>query len=437
MSSVAIGIIALAAFIVIIFIGVPVNVAMMFCGVFFSFFLMRTPKSAIVFLSDAFTTIFTSYTNAVAPMFILMGNLAAESALGDDLFDCFEKLIGHQKGGLASATQVACAIFGAICGSSAATTALMARVAYPQMKKYNYKDTISSGGIASGSALAILIPPSLALISYGIAAEASISKLLLGGILCGVVLMLLFILTIRIWCIFDKDVAPVSKKYSGKERWYAVRHGGLIEILFVFALSMGGMFAGWFTPTEAGAVGIVGMLLISIIFKRFTLGVAWRALRDTLVMSGMLYVLMAGATCFGKLFTISGIPAAIGNLVTTFNMSSFGVILIITIIYLILGCFIDAIPLTLLMTPVFLPTVKLAGFDEIWFGVYVVLVVGMGSVTPPVGMSCYIFTGICKDVPLMTVFKGSIPYVAAYLVMCILLGVFPGIATWLPNMILA
>ena len=435
-STLMVGVIAFAAFLVLVFLGLPVNASMMICGTFFSIGLMRTPKAAFAFLSDSFLQTFSGYTTAVCPMFILMGNIAAEAQLGDDLFDAFRALIGHRRGGLASATQVACAVFGAICGSSAATVALMGRVAYPQMKRYKYKDTISCGGIASGSSLAILIPPSLALISYGIAAEASIGKLLLGGILTGIVLMVLFIITIQIWCAVDPEAGPASRKFNGKEKWRAIRNGGLIEIFLVFALSMGGMFAGWFTPTEAGAVGSAGMIIVTLIFKRFSLKVLWHSIRDTITMSGMLYVLMTGSSTFGKLFTVSGIPAAIGSLVTTSQMSSFMIILLITIIYLVLGCFVDAIPLVLLMTPIFLPTVRIAGFNEIWFGCYVVVIVGMGGVTPPVGMSCYILGGMLKDVPLMTIFKGSVPYVIAYFVMAIVLALVPGIATWLPNLIM-
>ena len=436
MSGVTVGIIALIVFLILLFLDVPVNVAMMFCGVVFSLPLVRMKFTAIAFLSDSFFNSFTSYTTSVMPMFLLMGSLAAESRLGDDLFDCFAALIGHRKGGLASATMVACAAFGAICGSASATTALMSRVAYPQMKKYNYKNTLSCGGITAGASLSILIPPSMSLITYGITANTSISKLLMGGLLTGIVLMIVFIIVIKIWTIFDPTVAPASRKFNAKERWRAVRNGGIIEILIVFALSMGGMFAGWFTPTEAGVVGVAGMLIVSIIFKRFSLLVLWNAILDTLIMSGMMYVMMVGATCFGKLFTISGIPVAIGNLAASAHLSGFGIVMLVTLIYLILGCFIDAVPLILLMTPIFLPVIEMAGFDSVWFGCYVVVVISLGAITPPVGMGCYTCGGIVREVPLTTIFKGAVPFVVGFVVMCVLLALFPGIANWLPSMLI-
>ena len=436
MSGVTIGILAVIAFLILLFIDVPVHVAMMVCGVVFSVFLVRTKSSVLTYMTDAFFSSFTSYTTSVMPMFLLMGSLAAESRLGDDLFDCFAALIGHRKGGLASATMVACTIFGAICGSAAATTALMSRVAYPQMKKYNYKETLSCGGISAGSALSILIPPSMSLIMYGITANASISKLLMGGILTGIVLMVVFIVVIKIWTIVDPQVAPASRKFSGKERWIAIKNGGIIEIILVFALSMGGMFAGWFTPTEAGVVGVAGMFIVSLIFKRFNLKVLWNAVLDTLIMSGMMYVMMVGSTCFGKLFTISGIPTAIGTLATNAHMSSFGIVMMVTLIYLILGCFIDSVPLVLLMTPIFLPVIELAGFDPIWFGCYVVVVISLGSVTPPVGMACYTCAGIVREVSVTKIFKGAIPFDIGFVIMCALMAIFPGIATWLPNLVM-
>jgi tripartite ATP-independent transporter DctM subunit len=263
-----IGIIVIIVFLILIFKGVPVTISMLACGVVGSMFLLRTPSSAFFLMSDSVFTTFTSYTLTVAPMFILMGELATETKIGGDLFDCFQKLTGHRKGGLASACQVVCAIFGAICGSAAATGAMMSRIAYPQMKRYKYNDGLSTGCIASGASLAMLIPPSLALITYGIVAEQSIGKLLIGGITVGIVLMFIFIITIKIWCLTKPDLAPEAEVNATlKEKIQAIRKGGFVEIVLVFALAMGGMFLGWFTPTEAGAVGFTGMLIVAVVFN--------------------------------------------------------------------------------------------------------------------------------------------------------------------------
>jgi len=435
MTTVLIGIIGLIGFLFLLFLGMPVAISMLTVGVFGSMFLVRTPKAAFSILSDSFLTNFTSYTSAVAPMFMLMGDLAGESGLGSDLFSAAQKLIGHKRGGLASAVQAVCALFGAICGAAAATAAMMGRVAYPEMKKHGYRDDLSTACIASGSSLSILIPPSLPLITYGIATEESIGQLFMAGIIVGVVLMLLFILTISIWAHFDKSIADVTEKATFQEKWQAVRKGGFIELVLVFLLAMGGLFAGWFTPTEAGAVGIGGMLLVCILFKRFSLKVLIKALENTVVMTGMIYLLLAGSTAYGRFFTLSRIPQTLGAWVAGLDVSPFFVIVCITILYLILGCVIDALPLMLLTTPIFYPIVTDLGYSGLWFGAFIVVVISMGSVTPPVGMSCYIVSGVCKDVPLQTIFKGAWPFVAAFVVMCILLALFPQIATWLPSVV--
>ncbi len=436
MSPILIGILILVVFMIIIFHGVPVTISMMVCGVVGSMFLLRTPMSAFTLLSESVYGSFTNYITSVAPMFILMGELATESGIGSDLFDCFQKLIGHRKGGLASACQVVSAIFGAICGSTAATGAMMSRIAYPQMKRYRYSDRLATGCIASGSCLASLIPPSLHLITYGIAAEASIGKLLIGGISTGVVLMALFVVTIRIWCAVDKSVAPDKEaKAELKEKFRAIRKGGFIEIVLVFALAMGGMFLGWFTPTEAGAVGFAGMLIVAALFKRLKPLVLKKSFVNTMVVAGMIYAMMAGANCFGKFFTLSRIPNALGALVDNLNVPAVAVIVVLSLIYLVLGCFIDGVPLILITTPIFLPVVEAIGYDAIWFGLYLVVIVGLGSVTPPVGVSCYIVSGSC-NVELQKVFRGSVPFVLAYMSMAVLLALVPAIATWLPGLLM-
>lgn len=436
MSSVTIGIIGLAAFLVLLFTGLPVGYSMLFVGVLGSMFLVRNPLAAFSLLSDAWWTNFTSYTSAVAPMFFLMGELASHSGLGKDLFDATQKLVGHRKGGLASAVQVVCALFGAICGSAAATASMMSTIAYPQMKRYNYKDDLSTACIASGASLSIMIPPSMPLIAYGIATEESIGQLFMAGILVGVILMVLFIITIKIWVAIDKDVAPVAEKASFEEKWQAVRRGGFIELVLVFAIAMGGLFAGWFSPTEAGAVGAFGMALICILFKRWSFKMFKNAAAGTIVACGMVYTLLAGSTAYGKFFALSRIPTELGLWVAGLNASPVVIILAITLIYLILGCVVDALPLMLLTTPIFYPIVtKQLGFSGLWFGAFVIVVMSMGAVTPPVGMSCYIVSGVCKEVPLQKIFKGSAPFVVAFLVMCVLLAIFPQIATWLPSVV--
>ena len=432
-TTVLIGLLSLVGFLVLIFIGVPISFAMAISGIV-GFIFLRSPTAAFSAFKEGVLLTFTSYTTCVVPMFIFMGDIATEAGIGDDLFDCFQALTGHRKAGLANAAQIVCAIFGAICGSSAATGAMMSRVAYPQMKRYGYSEELSTGCLAAGSGLASLIPPSLSLITYGICAETSIGKLFVGGILTGIVLMVLFIITIKISCWIKPSLAPEkAKKATAKERWRAIRKGGFIEIVLVFAIAMGGMFAGWFTPTEAGAIGCVGMIIISMIFKRFSMKVLVRAIRNTLVMTGFIYCMLSCAKMMASMFTLSRIPTALANYVASLEINRVFIILVLTIIYLILGCFIDGVPLLLLTTPVFLPIVQAMGFDSVWFGCYMVVIICLGCITPPVGAMCYVVSGTTKS-ELVTVFKGSLPFVIAYVACALLMALVPGIATWLPSL---
>lgn len=434
--SIVIGIYALIAFIILVFTGFSVTVAMSIAGVGGCWFLLKTPKAAFDVLQSSVFSGFTSYTTSVAPMFILMGLLAMETGVGDDLFDCFETLTRHQNAGLAKSTAVVCAIFGAICGSAAATGSLMSSIAHPQMKRYNYSAELSTGTIASCCCLATLIPPSLHFITYGIAAEASIGKLLMSGITVGVFLMILFIISIDIYCKINKNAAPTrGERAPFKEKMQAIRHGGLIEVLLVFALSFGGMFAGWFSPTEAGCVGFVGMLIVAILFKRFKWKSLLKAMKDTLTMSGMIYCMIAAAKCMGNMFTYSRIPNAISSFIVGLDVNRVWIIVMLTLIYFVLGCLIDGIAIILITTPIFLPVVEALGYSDIWFGAYIVVICGLGAVTPPVGTGCYVVAG-CTGESLTKVFKGCVPFFIAYVICAIALGAFPQIATFLPDLLM-
>jgi tripartite ATP-independent transporter DctM subunit len=311
----------------------------------------------------------------------------------------------------------------------------MSRAAYPEMKKHKYSDDLSTGCIAAGSSLATLIPPSLILISYGVVAEESIGKLFMGGILVGIILMLLFIIVIRIWVAIKPEAAPVTEATPMKVKLKAIVEGNILDVFIIFGFSMAGMFAGWFTATEAGAIGSVLMVIDTVIHKRFSLKMMVKSVKNALVLSGMLYCLIVGANVLGKLFTMAQIPALLGDLVTGLQVPGFVVVLIITFIFLILGCFMDIMSVVLVVTPMFLPVLSIYGYDGVWFGVYAVVVAGLGAITPPVGMGCYMCSGICS-VELHKVFKGSLPFVLAFLAIVVIMALFPGVATWLPNLLM-
>ena len=435
MTPVVIGIIGIIVFCVLLFTGLNVSLCMMITGTVGCMFLLREPSTAVTFLSDGIVSTFMAYMTSVAPMFMLMGDIAAESGLGSDLFDTISKLSGGRKGVLASASQIVCTIFGAICGSGSATASMMSRVAYPEMKRYGYRDSLSTGAISSGASLATLIPPSLPLITFGLIASQSIGKLFMAGILTGLLLMVLFIVTIQIWAAVDPKVAPPAPKATTKEKLQALRGGSLIQILALFAVAMGGLFLGWFTPTEAGVVGVAGMIVLTIISKRFSFKMLSRAIQTTLVMSVVIYMLLAGSEIFNKFFTLSRIPIALGEKVNGLDMPPLLVIFIITIIYFVLGTAIEVLPIMLLTTPIFLPIISQLGYDPICFGVYMVLIMGLGAISPPVGMSCFV-TSVVAKVPISGVFKGSMPFMVTFLVCAMLMAVFPGITSYLPNLLL-
>jgi len=384
--------------------------------------------------SETYTT-FSSYSLSVIPMFIWMGFIAFYSGVGSSLYNFSYKMIGHIPGGLAIATQAACAMFGAICGSNTATAATMGTIALPEMRKYNYDDSLSSASVAAGGALGVIIPPSVIFIVYGITAEQSIGKLFISDIIPGILLMLLYMLTIMYLVKRNPALGPAGEKSTWKERLGSLR-GGLFEVIITFCISIGGLIAGWFTPTEAGAVGAASILIVTLLRKKLNFKGFKKSLSDTVRTTAMIMLMVAAAMIFGRFIAVSRLPFALASWATNLALPPFGVMIAILFIYLILGCFIDALALILLTIPIFLPVVvDVLGYDPIWFGVIIVLVVAMGVITPPVGMNVYIIKGVSKDISTETIFKGVWPFLIALFVCLGLLIAFPQIVLFLPELL--
>jgi len=434
MSVLMIGLIGLLIFITLIFLRMPISFAMAIVGFGGFAYMTSVPAAMNMVVRELFSN-FSSYSLSVIPMFVWMGFLAYYSGIGSRLYIFAYKLIGHWPGGLAIATQTACAIFGAICGSNTATAATIGAIALPEMKKYNYDTSLATASVAAGGVLGVLIPPSVIFIVYGMATEQSIGKLFIAGILPGILLMVLYQLTIAYLTWRKPELGPPGPKASWKERIHALR-GGLGEVLLVFALSMGGLFAGWFTATEAGAVGAVGVLLAALAGHNITWQGFKRSLVDTTRTSAMIMLMVAGSIIFGRFMAVSRVPFEMATWTGSLDLPPFVVMAIILFIYLILGCFIDALAMILLTIPIFYPiAVDTLHYDPIWFGVVIVLVVGMGVITPPVGMNVYILKGIVPEVPLEVIFKGIWPFLMAIIVCLALLMLFPQIATFLPYLL--
>jgi tripartite ATP-independent transporter DctM subunit len=434
MTALTIGTIGILFFLVLVALRMPIAIAMALAG-FAGFSFMVSPQAAMNMVAKEIYSNLSSYSLSVIPMFVWMGFLAYYSGIGTKLYIFAYKLIGHWPGGLAIATQVACAVFGAICGSNTATAATMGAIALPEMRKYKYDISLATASVAAGGVLGVLIPPSVIFIVYGMATEQSVGKLFMAGILPGILLMLLYIAAIYILTLRNPSLGPAGPKASWKERIEAMR-GGLGEVLFVFLLSIGGLFAGWFTPTEAGAVGSAGVLAVALVERRLSWEGFKKSLYDTTRTSAMIMFMVAGAVMFGRFMAVSRVPFELANWAGALPLPPFAIMAIIIFIYLILGCLIDALALVLLTIPIFYPVaVTTLGYDPIWFGVIIVMVVAMGVITPPVGMNVYIIKGIVPDVPLEVIFKGIWPFLIAVLICIAILMVFPQIATYLPSKI--
>ena len=432
MSPVVIGVIGIVVLVFLLFMRIPVSFVMLLVG-FVGFSLINSVDGGLTLLAKDFWGIFSSYNLGTLPMFIFMGTLAFYSEISGRLYNVAYKFVGHYRGGLAIATTVACALFGAICASTVASAAAMGKVTLPEMKKYNYDDSLATGCVAAAGSLAIMIPPSGTLIVYGSIVEQSIGKLFAAGILPGVLLTILFIMTVYILCRINPGLAPAGKKASWTERLKSLN--GVIEMLLLFALVMGGMFVGWFTPTEAGAIGAAGALAIALVRRSLSRQGFQKALGEATRISAMVFLILAGATLFGRFMAISRIPFVLSDWIGGLGVSPTMVMTFIIIAYIGAGCFMDSLAMITLTVPILYGVVTGLGFDPIWFGIVIVLVVEMGAITPPVGINVFTIKGVAPDVPMNTIFRGIWPFVGAEIVCTILVVAFPEIILFLPRLI--
>jgi tripartite ATP-independent transporter DctM subunit len=430
MSPTTIGLIGLAILIIVLFSRMPVGFVMALIGVL-GFSYVVSWEAGLRIMAKDFFGIFGSYSLTVVPLFILMGQVTFHAGISSRLFDTAYKFVGHLPGGLAMATVAACAGFAAVCGSTNAAAATMATVAMPEMKRYKYGDVLSTGTVAAGGSLGILIPPSVIFIIYGILTEQSIGKLFVAGVVPGILLSALFGLTIYIWVRLRPEIAPRGPKITFKEKLISL--SGVGETLILFILVMGGLFIGFFTPTEAGAIGAGGAIVLGFVRRRLTWEGFIQALFESTRISCMVLVIVAGATVFGHFLAITRIPYALATWVSELALPNFGIMAFIILVYLVGGCFIDALALILLTIPIFYPVVTNMGYNPIWFGVIIVLVTQMGVITPPVGVNVYVVHGVVKDVPLESIFKGAFPFLVALILCALILIPFPQIALFLPS----
>lgn len=431
MTPISSGIAGFILLIVLMLLRIPVGFVMAIVG-FLGFALLASWDSALHMTARDFFSTFSSYNLTVIPLFVLMGQLAHHSGMSSRLFYAVNKWVGHLPGGLAIATIGACAGFSAICGSTSATAATMAAVTLPEMKKYRYDPSLATGVVAAGGSLGILIPPSTIFIIYGIMTEQSVGKLFMAGILPGVLLSFMFVLVVLIWIHAQPGICDKAPRAHIKEKIASL--SGIIETFLLFILVMAGLFVGFFTPTEAAAIGSFGTLVISLIGRTLSWKGFLQSLQETTRISCMIMVIVAGATVFGHFLAITTIPMQIGMLVSELPLPPSMIIGLIVLTYLILGCLMDSLAMIMLTIPIFYPVVTTLGYDPIWFGVIIVLVTEIGVITPPVGINVYVVSGVARDVPLNLIFKGTIRLMLAQIATVILIIIFPQIALYLPSL---
>jgi len=426
------GVLGFALLLVLLASSMPVGFAMALVGLA-GFAILTSPMAALNLATIDLYTTFSDYNLTTIPLFVLMGQVAFHTGISRGLFNAAYHWFGRLPGGLAMSTVGACTAFGAICGSGPATSATMASVAIPEMRRFRYDMSLATGCVAAGGGLGMLIPPSIVFIVYAILTELSIGKLFIAGVVPGLMIAAMFCAVILFLCLRNPALGPAGPPCAFSEKLASLR--GVWETLVLFVLVMGGMFAGTFTATEGAAIGAAGSVLIGLLKRELTWRKFMQCLNESVRTSCMVMMIVAGAIIFGHFLAVTRVPSDLASWLASLPLPGWIIIGCIVIFYLIGGCFLDALALDILTIPIFYPVVQALGYDLIWFGVMIVVVTMMGVITPPVGVCVYVVSGMTRDVPLEKVFQGSLPFLWALVAAAIILTIFPGIATFLPSLI--
>jgi tripartite ATP-independent transporter DctM subunit len=427
-------VVGLLAMLVLSFVRIPIALSMAIVGVV-GYAYMRDWNWTVAFASLQTRLYETgrNYTLSVVPLFILMGNFVTRAGMSQELFRAAYAFIGHLRGGLAMATILACAGFGAICGSSIATAATMAKVAYPSMKRFGYSDTLATGAIASGGTLGIMIPPSTLLVIYGVFTETNIGALFAAGILPGLLGAVLLCLAVQYVTIRDPKAGPRGERSDWNERWQALKGVWAVAALFLFVI--GGIYAGFFTATEGAGMGAFAAMAFALWRRVLTWKALYQALVESARTTSMLFMILIGALMFAEFINITSMPTDLVGFVKRFEIHPVAVVTAICIIYVLLGTAMEELSMVLLTIPVFLPVILQLGFDPIWFGILIVVVVEIGLISPPVGMNLFVLKTLIPGVPQSTVFRGVLPFMLADVIRMALLIAFPIISLYLPRLV--
>ena len=433
MTPLVIGYIGIGALIILLFSGVHIAVTMGLVG-FLGIVYLTGWEAAFSVLGAVPYSAFGNYDLSVAPLFILMGSFCFHAGLSKDLFDTVHKWLGHFRGGLAMATVGACAGFAAVSGSSLATAATMGTVALPEMKRYKYDPQLATGAVAAGGTIGILIPPSVILIIYAVLTEQSVGKLFLAGFIPGVLEALFYIGVIFIICRIRPEMGPPGPKTSFMAKIKSLTGTWIVILLFLIVI--GGLYFGVFSPTEAAGVGAGGAFIFALARRRLNWQNFKESLYATTKTTAMIFAILLGAMIFGYFLAITRLPFELADFMVGLPLNRYIIIIIILIFYLFLGCVMDAMGMILLTVPILFPVAQSLGFDAIWFGIIIVRVFEMASITPPVGLNVFVIKGVAKDVPMGVIFRGIIPFLMADFVHVAFLIAVPQIALFLPNLMM-
>jgi tripartite ATP-independent transporter DctM subunit len=427
-----IGALGILSLLILLFIRIPVWAALTLVG-FTGNCILSGLHSALSLAGTSAFDASSAYTLSVIPLFVLLGEVASNSRLSADLFNAARLLLSGVRGGLAIATIAASACFGAVCGSSIVTAATMTRIALPEMRKAGYDDRLATGALAAGGSIGILIPPSIILVIYASIAEQSVPKLFAAALLPGILLTALYMVVATGIAIAYPHYAPRMEKASARERWKAL--AGPWQFILLFIVTIGGIYAGIFSPTEAAAVGAFGSIVLGFLGRRLSWATLWRSIETSITTSCLLFVIIIGANLFSSFMVQTQFPTMLADGASAMNLSAPVVMIMIVLAYIVMGCFLEGIGMVLITVPVFLPLVVKFGYDPIWFSILVVIVVEVGLIHPPVGMNLFVIQAQAPDVRITSIYRGIVPFLIAPLILIVFLFLFPSLALWLPKLL--
>ncbi|TDK47444.1 TRAP transporter large permease [Antarcticimicrobium luteum] len=423
-----VALIGLAVLLILAFLRIPIAFVMALVG-FAGMAWVNSPTAALYNVGQTAFDAAINYELSVVPLFVLMGNFVARAHLAAELYNASNAFLGHRKGGLAMATVVACGGFSAICGSSLATAATMSKVAMPSMRRFGYADSLATGSIAAGGTLGILIPPSVLLVIYGILTQQSIGKLFAAGILPGLIGVLFYLFAVRYVTWRRPEAGPAGERQDWPQRFRAL--SSVWGVILLFALVMGGIYGGVFSPTEAAGIGAMGAFAFALLRGALSWRVLWEILEESVATTAMLFAVLIGALLFANFINFTDFPQALVRIAMQFQDTPWLVIAAILVIYILLGCVFESMSMILLTVPIFYPLIVQLGYDPIWFGIVVVVVTEISLITPPVGLNVFVLRGVLPDVSTGTIFKGVTPFWVADIFRLTLIVLVPWVSTWL------